>query len=198
MKKPTNPALNLSNSEVESLLARMSELTMAKDQLEADQEESRRRLDADLLPIKEAYRPSQEKRAASIETLCVKIDECRTILEAWATAHKAEHFTTARRSLALTHAVIGFRLSKPRIMERPRRTFARAAYWLSRLTWGRKYLRPATLNKEAILKDRAAFGARPERLRKIGVAIVQDDVFYVDLHETRSDLTTDAQHKEAT
>ena len=49
----------------------------------------------------------------------MKIDERRAVLEAWATAHKAEHFTTARRSLSLTHAIIGFRLSKPRLVERP-------------------------------------------------------------------------------
>ena len=57
MAKPTNIAPNLSNTEIEGMLAEISELQMTRDQLEADQEDSRRRLDAEPSPDQRGVSP---------------------------------------------------------------------------------------------------------------------------------------------
>ncbi len=196
MKTKIIPASVLTDSDIEGLLSEIADLRFTQNEIESDLEKLRNALDAALLPIKETYRPEMERKAVVIEDLNTSIDDRTRIVEAWARVNM-ERQSGSKRSIKLLHGTVGFRLSKPRVAERSGRSFRRAAYWLARLVWGRKYLRPATVNKEAILKDRVELEARPERLRKIGLVIEQDDVFYVETEQVRSDAIQPVHHREA-
>ena len=177
----------LTDAQLEELLAHLADLHFVASDIEADLEAKQRALDAELLPIKEAHRPEMERQATVLSHVRLNIEERTTVVREWADAHLGDR-SGQRRSIQTFHATFGFRLSKPRVVERRGRTFARAAYWLSRLVWGRKYLRPATLNKEALLKDRVELEAHPERLRKIGLAFAQEDLFFFEPTQARSQL----------
>ena len=186
-KKLSRTAGSLTNNELEALLAEISDYHLTLEQVESEQEASRRALDAELLPIKERYRPDQDRRAEVIQRLKVTLREKTDVICEWARAHRAEHFTK-KFSLELTHATIGFRLTRWRVEELPGGTFARAAQLLAKLAWGRKYLSAPTLKLNEILADRTEFDAKPKRLENVGLQLVQDEVFYVKPKQTRSDL----------
>ena len=98
------------------------------------------------------------------------------------------HPLIGRQSLALTHAVIGFRVSPHRVDRASRKwTWGAIAHKLGELAWGRRYLRQPALevNKEALLADRAELS--PVELRTAGLKIVQEERFYIAPHrETES------------
>jgi len=102
--------------------------------------------------------------------------------ESWALAHPDA--LGADRSLACTHATIGFRATPPRIERASRRwTWTRIALTLAGLAWGGRYLRvPAPeVDKEAILADLADLS--PIELRNAGIKVVQGERFFIAPHQ---------------
>jgi phage host-nuclease inhibitor protein Gam len=102
-------------------------------------------------------------------------------VEKWALDHPDE--LGADRSLACTHAVIGFRLLSPRVEKSRRATWAEAAQRLAQLAWGARYLRtPAPeVDKEAIIADRAHLDAGD--LRMAGLHILENERFFLTPHD---------------
>ncbi len=196
MKKQISVHAALTLVEIEEKVAHISDLRWTRQQISDDQEALRCDLDNEIAKLKTSFLPPMERHAQTIEDLSVSIDVETEIVAEWARAHQEDHFFK-RRSMEFLHATIGFRKARARLELRARHTFERAAYKLSRLPWGKKYLRPAAINKEAILKDRAKFEAKPERLQQIGIVIRQDETFFIDPKEVRSDALQQPQQKVA-
>src|SRR5277367_3363915 len=100
--------------------------------------------------------------------------------------------------MTCTHAVIGFRVSPPRIDRASRKwTWAEVAVKLSELAWGRRYLRtPAPeVNKEALLADRAELSTA--ELKQAGIKIVQDERFYITPHREETSAEAESAWQEA-
>jgi phage host-nuclease inhibitor protein Gam len=143
-------------------------------QLQLDRAEVEREQEREIAAVRQKFRGplAEMDRYLLLET---------TWAEAWARANP-EAFSE-KRSMTCTHAVIGFRVSPPRIDRASRKwTWAEVAVKLSELAWGRRYLRqPAPeVNKEALLADRAELAAA--ELRKVGVKIVQEERFFIAPH----------------
>ena len=101
--------------------------------------------------------------------------------ESWARSNPGA--LGAGRSLACTHATIGFRATPPRIERASRRwTWARIALTLAGLTWGKRYLRIPSpeVDKDAIVADLARLS--PVDLRAAGLRVVQGEHFFITPH----------------
>jgi phage host-nuclease inhibitor protein Gam len=143
-------------------------------QLQLDRSEIEREQEREITAVRERFRAplAELDRYLLLET---------TWVETWA-RENPEAFSD-KRSLACTHAVIGFRVSPPRIERASRKwTWSEIALKLSDLAWGRRYLRqPAhEVNKEALLADRGELAA--VELRKVGIKIVQEERFFITPH----------------
>ena len=109
--------------------------------------------------------------------------------ESWARSNPGA--LGAGRSLACTHATIGFRATPPRIERASRRwTWARIALTLAGLTWGKRYLRIPSpeVDKDAIVADLARLS--PVDLRAAGLRVVQGEHFFITPHPSTDTLST--------
>lgn len=103
-------------------------------------------------------------------------------LEAWANDHGEEF--KEKRSVDFIHGTVGFRLGQRQLKTRAKWTWADVAFGL--LGKMEDYVRrtPA-VDKEKILRD--AGGEQPvldaEELKEMGVRVVQEENFYVELKE---------------
>jgi phage host-nuclease inhibitor protein Gam len=164
--QPAVPAIQ-TLQELDAVVENIVQLQLNRASLERDQEQ-------EIAGIRQKYRSplAELDRYLLLET---------TWVENWARAN-SEAFPE-RRSLACTHATIGFRVSPPRVDRASRKwTWTDIALKLGELAWGRRYLRQPALevNKEALLADRAELVA-PE-LRKVGLKIVQEERFFLTPH----------------
>lgn len=107
--------------------------------------------------------------ARALTTLCKKF------------AEKTPDLFAKRRSLNLGTAVVGFRTT-PHKVKTTRRgdTLAKVALRLRALPWAGRYVRTPdpTVNKDALIEDREELSA--EQLTQAGVAIVQEERFFLD------------------
>lgn len=179
--QPSVPSIQ-NRQQLESVLENIVHLQQNRAELESDQER-------EITGVRQKYRTplAELDRYLLLET---------TWVETWA-RENTDAFSD-RRTLACTHASIGFRVSPPRIERASRKwTWSEVAVKLSELAWGRRYLRqPAPeVNKEALLADRADLEA-PE-LRKVGIKIVQDERFFITPHGPAESATADLAWQEA-
>ena len=186
MSKKSSPTARFTAEQIEEKLARYNSLHFVLQEAKRDQAADSDAMNAELLPIKERYRPAMEQRAGTIHDIQLRMSEVESLVQLWAVDNREVHFRRSR-TLEMLHATLSFRAGNHQVAELPRRTFERAVYWLQRVTWGARYLR-LSLNKERILEDRQTFAAHPERLRKLGLAIVQEERFSIRPKEARSDL----------
>ncbi len=164
---PATPTIQ-NRHELDAVVENVVQLQLARAALERDQEQ-------EIASIRQRFRgPLAElDRYLLLET---------TWVETWARTN-AGAFPDEKRSLACTHATIGFRVSPPRVDRASRKwNWTDIAAKLGELAWGRRYLRqPAPeVNKEALLADRAELDA--VELRKVGVKIVQEERFFIAPH----------------
>ena len=185
-RKISHSPTQLTTEQVEEQLARYTELSFVLQEAKRDQQADSDAMNADLLPIKERYRPRMEQRAGTIHDIQHRMSGIEAEVMRWAVEHRQTRFLCSR-SLELLHATLSFRLGNFQVVEQPRRTFERAVYWLGRVTWGARYLR-LELNRERLLEDRVKFAEHPERLRKIGLAIVQEERFSIRIKKAQSAL----------
>jgi phage host-nuclease inhibitor protein Gam len=151
-------------------------------QLQLNRAEIERNQDQEIADIRQKYRAplAEIERYLTLETSWV---------ENWARANPSAF--TGRQSLALTHAVIGFRISPHRVDRASRKwTWTDIALKLGELAWGRRYLRQPALevNKEALLADRAELA--PAELKQAGLKIVQEERFYISPHRENDTAET--------
>ena len=143
-------------------------------QLQLERAELEQTLERELAEVRQRYR----RPLAEIDRFLLM--ELRWV-EDWAERHPG--LFGAAQSLELTHAVIGFRVTPPRVDRASRRwTWAEIAAKLGEVGWGRRYLRQAApeVNKEALLADRAEL--LPAELKLVGLKIAQDRRFFLTPH----------------
>ena len=158
-------------------------------QLQLNRAEIEREQDQEIAGIRQKFRAplAEIERYLTLET---------TWVETWARSHP-DSFRD-RQSLALTHAVIGFRVSPHRVDRASRKwTWGAIAEKLGEMAWGRRYLRQPALevNKEALLADRADLS--PAELRTVGLKIVQEERFYIAPHRETEGIEADEVWQEA-
>jgi phage host-nuclease inhibitor protein Gam len=157
------PAIE-TREQLELLLENIASLQRARDELFHAQEN-------EIAAVRQRYR-------APLAEMEVYLRLETSWAEAWAYANP--HALAADRSLACTHATIGFRAEPPRIERASRRwTWSRISTTLASLAWGRRYLRiPAPeVDKDALLADLARIS--PEDLRSAGLRLAQGERFYI-------------------
>jgi phage host-nuclease inhibitor protein Gam len=164
--QPTAPTIQ-NREQLEAVIENIVQLQFDRAELEREQER-------EITSIRERYRAplAELDRYLLLET---------TWAETWA-RQNPDAFTD-KRSLACTHAVVGFRVSPPRVERASRKwTWTEIALKLSDIAWGKRYLRqpPHEVNKEALLADRSELAA--VELRKVGIKIVQEERFYITPH----------------
>jgi phage host-nuclease inhibitor protein Gam len=180
--QPTAPSIQ-NRQELDAVVENIVQLQLARAGLERDQEQ-------EIAAIRQKFRAplAELDRYLLLEN---------TWAENWARAH-GDAFTGDKRSLACTHATIGFRVSPPRVDRASRKwTWTEVATKLADLAWGRRYLRqPAPeVNKEALLADRAELDAA--ELRKVGVKIVQEERFFIAPHGPSSLASAETDWEQA-
>ena len=181
-----NAAASLSLSQIDALVAEIADHQLTCEGLRADLREKFRVLDERLAPMKAAARPDIERIQAALDAAEKSLAERRRVVEDWAAAHKGDYFENPR-SLRLLRGTVGFRLTPPKVSALKTWTMGLCARALRRRAWGRDFLHPAKIDHEAIIRARAEFQARPERLAAVGLQITQEDMFYVDRAQEGSD-----------
>ncbi len=156
-----------SRHELDAVVENIVQLQLNRAELEREQEQ-------EITAVRQKFRAplAEIERYLTLESSWV---------ETWAQAHP-EAFRD-RASLALTHAVIGYRTTPCRVDRASRKwTWGAIAQQLGELAWGRRYLRQPALevNKEALLADRAQLS--PAELKTAGLKIVQEERFYIAPH----------------
>jgi phage host-nuclease inhibitor protein Gam len=119
----------------------------------------------------------REENSAEIDTLTIKRDECFERIQDYA-EDNAKLFV-AKRSLDMAHGTIGFRTGTPKVKPLSKKfTFA------SITELAKQFLKPYVrtvdeLAKDKIIADRDKI--EPKKLEQCGIAIVQDETFYIEL-----------------
>jgi phage host-nuclease inhibitor protein Gam len=145
--------------EAEKMVREITTAKLRERSLKAD-------MDSEITAIKKRF----ESRLADVDE---QIQPRMAAINAWATAHQADFGN--RKSLDMTHGVIGWRVTPPTLKP------------INGFTWPAVLNRLRDLNrfefirvKEDVNKE-AMLGAREsENLKKLYVQVVQDDEFYVD------------------
>ncbi|NBW10980.1 MAG: hypothetical protein EBR82_23410 [Caulobacteraceae bacterium] len=152
-------------AEAEAALREIAEATQSRNARQAE-------LDARLTEVRAEYE-------AVLIALEKQISEKTGHLQVWA-ALNASEFPEGRKSLQLTHGVIGYRTSPPKL------TLLKGQKWdgvLSLLIglFGGKYIRTKEeVAKDDILKAAQSGDLQDAQLRQLRVAVTQEEAFYVE------------------
>jgi phage host-nuclease inhibitor protein Gam len=171
-----------SRHELDAVVENIVQLQLNRAEIEREQEQ-------EITAVRQKFRAplAEIERYLTLESSWV---------ETWARSHP-DTFRD-RQSLALTHAVIGFRVSPHRVDRASRKwTWGAIAEKLGEMAWGRRYLRQPALevNKEALLADRTDLS--PAELRTVGLKIVQEERFYIAPHRETESIDADDAWQEA-
>lgn len=171
-----------SRQELEAVVENITQLQLEREELE-------RRQELEIIAIRQKYRVplAEVERYLLLET---------SWAETW--AGNNPHFFSENRTLACTHAQVGFRTGPPRVDRLSRKwTWSEIADKLAGIAWGRAYLRqPAPeVNKEAVLAAREKLTA--EELRQVGLKIIQNKRFYITPHHATETTQDNSAWQEA-
>lgn len=131
------------------------------------------KMDAELQTVRARYE-------ADISVADRQIEELTLELEAWASENRHE-FGADRKSIVFVHGTIGFRTGTPKVKKgRKFPNLEAVADAMKQFPWARKYIKQSapSVNKEALIADRDRVTA--DQLNQVGLAIVQDETFFVD------------------
>jgi phage host-nuclease inhibitor protein Gam len=161
-------------AEMEALVGEISAL-----QLELNRETAG--MDLLITEIRKRYE-------GTIDSLNAEIQAKTQLAQIWADTHPDE-FPRDKKSIDFVHAIVGFRTGTPKVMPvRKSFTVKSILDLLSHFVWSKKYIRhEPTIDKEAILADRKTL--TEQQLKEVGLKIVQDESFYIDLKATETDTT---------
>jgi phage host-nuclease inhibitor protein Gam len=179
----TTPAPTItSRHELDAVVENIVQLQLNRAEIEREQEQ-------EIAGVRQKFRAplAEIERYLTLES---------TWVETWARNHP-DTFRD-RQSLALTHAVIGFRVSPHRVDRASRKwTWGTISEKLGEMAWGRRYLRQPALevNKEALLADRADLS--PAELRTVGLKIVQEERFFIAPHRETESIDASEAWQEA-
>lgn len=161
------PTTILTRAHAEELLGEIATLTI-------EQRAQKNELDRELTAAREKYE-------APLGALTKQIEERTVILESWASANPGE-FPKQRKSIELLHGTLGYRTGTPKLKTLPKWTWDRVLEKLREL--GKPVLgfirTKEEVNKEAILNAVAEGHLLDREERNFGVAVVQDEAFFVE------------------
>lgn len=163
MKKQKGPVLK-TREDVEQCVGVLAELTIQRMGIEAT-------LNDELKAVRDRY---QEE----LTNLGQDADAEFRMLKEWAEAHPEEF--KERKSLELTHGVIGFRTGTPavRFLKGWTETMVLAVLDIQ-AEWRKRYIRQIVeVNKQALIEDRDGLGA--DKLNAFGLKITQSETFYCE------------------
>lgn len=132
----------------------------------------------------------QHERAAALEAAKKELDEkysvrnteisqemagLQAMLMDWAEANPSEF--GAKKSLAMTHGTIGWRIGNHKLIKKTKATWETLVDLVAGAL-GDAYVRTKREDRERIIADRATLPT--ESLREIGLAVVQEETFYIE------------------
>lgn len=170
----------VSREEAERLVAEITDLTIKRTQLSAD-------MDAEITAIRSRYETTLGNTDARIDSLTDQVRD-------WALANPEEF--GKKKSLEMTHGVIGFRTGMPKLKTLSGFTFARVLHQLRVVAWGAAFIRiKEEPDKEALLSAYATKNISAAELRLVGVRVDQDETFFVEpsVTDTESRQVTPAK-----
>jgi phage host-nuclease inhibitor protein Gam len=151
-----------SREAMESVVGEIATIKNRQRQLAAS-------MDAQIQAVRERY---EGDLAAEAEALDRKIEE----VQAWSEANPAEF--GAARSIETVHGTLGWRTGQPALKTLGGWTFERVLLAL-KASGATGYIRvKEEVNKQQLLAQRDALGA--EKLRELGLRVVQEDSFFVE------------------
>lgn len=160
--KKTTP-IPQSIADVEGLLAQVAAADAAVRKITAQ-------MDAELTRIREKY-------AAALDAEKATREGAEEQIACWAELHKADF--GERRSMALTHGIIGWRLGNPAVKLRAR-VKAEAALEQAKVRLPEYVRTLEELDKAAILNAYAAKALTDADLDPCGLKVTQTERFYVE------------------
>lgn len=113
-----------------------------------------------------------------IADLKERIAEKTALLESWAANHPEEF--GAKKSIDMMHGTFGYRTGNPKLQPLLRKTWAKILETLKTLGFGGYVRTKEEVNKEALLSDASQGVITPADLKAIGIAVVQDEAFFVE------------------
>jgi len=160
--KHTAPAIR-SRAEAEDVLGQIRQLTIERNQ---------RMLERDRV-----IQGIQEQHAGPLETIETQLTQKTELLSGWADANPSEF--AGKKSLEMTHGLIGWRIGKPTLKTLSGWTWDRVLEKLQSLpAFSRFIRRKDEVDKATILTERETIAQ--EDLRTIGVRVVQEEAFFVE------------------
>lgn len=164
MRKKQVITSNITENEKNDALATYATKSARIDEINAS-------LDVDITALRES-------RATELAQLAKERDEAFNIVQTYATENKGEHFVK-RKSLEFAHGVFGFRLGTPKLKLR------KGFKWKDVTSLLTKYLPDYVRTESEPAKDRLlADRLIPDvsgKFDKIGVEVVQDEAFFIEL-----------------
>lgn len=160
--KLTAPALR-SRAEMEAMVGKIRELTIERNQKVLAREEAKKSID--------------DEHGPAIEKLNRELEEKTELCRCWAEANPSEF--GERKSLDITHGLLGWRTGQPTLKTLSGWTWDRVLDNLQKDPVLKFYIREKPeVNRQQILADRETLG--PDGLRNLGVKVVQEESFFVE------------------
>lgn len=171
MPKPTTrtktkaPALVITTrAELESAVGQLAHSTTEKQRLTAEMEQ-------EITMVRARYETPLGTLTADLEAITAAAAE-------WAARNPGE-FPANRKSLALTHGTIGWRIGQPTLKTQPGWTWDRV---LEKLTGTEEWMRfiriKSEVAKDLLLGERETLG--PDALKTLGVRVEQAEPFFIE------------------
>jgi phage host-nuclease inhibitor protein Gam len=169
---------NLTREDAERLVGEIAAATNRQRAINTE-------IDSKIIAIRSRYE-------GELSSLDATIKEKSKLVQAWADENHTEFAN--RRSIEMSHGVIGFRKGNPKVKCLKGFTFDRVLEKLSDLRLFQWVRTKREVDKDQILSDYAGGNVEPGRLRDIGVSIVQEDSFFIEptLTETETRHTAEA------
>lgn len=176
--KLTRPLVD-TRAKAEEILGEIAVLTLERNGATIQ-------MDRELTAVRENY-------DAPIAAYGKQIAEKTALLEGWASANP-EEFPKDRKSIDMVHGTVGFRTGTPKLKTLFRKTWEAVketlkAFGLIQFVRGKE-----EVDKEKIIAAYQAKEIGDNDLKKVGVAVVQDETFFVEpkLEELTSRTTQEA------
>lgn len=141
--------------------------------LKIEQRREQNKMDAELTRVRERYELSLAATGKAIEDKTV-------LLESWAAANPGE-FPKDRKSIALTHGVLGYRTGMPKLKTLAKWTWDRVLTACDTLGFHDFIRTKREVNKDAIIHQATNASLSAQELKALGVQVVQEETFFVEV-----------------
>jgi phage host-nuclease inhibitor protein Gam len=126
---------------------------------------------------------ARERHEEPLALLATQIEHRQELLRVWAEANP-EEFPAGRKSVEMTHGTIGFRLGTPKLKALLRKKWEAILETVKAFGLTQYVRTKEEVNREAIIADYQQHEIGEDTLRKIGVAVVQEEAFFVQVNLT--------------